>query len=177
MTDFWIEHQTRLRRYIAQRVREPDVVDDILQQVFLKAYLNRHRLRSQASLTAWLYRIAANALVDHYRAVLPIEPLPEEWAESEPEPDLNAEQAPCLPSLLAELPEAYRLALVWSDIEGLALKTVAARLELSLSGAKSRVQRARAQLRQRLFDCCEIETGRRGMVDYQVRDPKHCRCA
>ena len=62
MPDFWIEHKKRLRGYIAKRVREPSAVDDILQDVFVKAYTNLHTVKSRGSLTAWLYRIAANAI-------------------------------------------------------------------------------------------------------------------
>jgi DNA-directed RNA polymerase specialized sigma24 family protein len=62
INDLWSEHRTRLRGYIAKRVREDDAVDDILQDVFLKASENLHSLKSRGSVAAWLYRIAANAM-------------------------------------------------------------------------------------------------------------------
>jgi len=49
---------------------------------------------------------------------------------------------------------------------------VAERLGVSLSGAKSRVQRGRERLRQGLLDCCAIEIGRRGIVGYAPHDPQ-----
>ena len=64
MTDLWQEHKTRLRGYIAKRVRESDAVDDILQDVFLKAHVSLHAVKSRGSIRAWLFRIAANAIVD-----------------------------------------------------------------------------------------------------------------
>ncbi len=173
MSDLWIEHKTRLRTYIAKRVRERDVVDDILQDVFLKAHASLHTVKSQGSLAAWLYRIATNAITDYYRGQKPSEGLPEELAAPESEPDYIAELASCLQPLIADLPETYRLPLVLSEIDGLTQKEVAARLGLSLSGAKSRVQRGREKLRQLLFECCDIETGRSGIVGYQIRD-KRC---
>jgi RNA polymerase sigma-70 factor (ECF subfamily) len=55
-------------------------------------------------------------------------------------------------------------------------KEVADRLGLSLSGAKSRVQRGREKLRQNLSECCDIETGKNGIVGFELRDPKRgCR--
>jgi RNA polymerase sigma-70 factor, ECF subfamily len=175
ISDLWIEHKTRLRAYIAKRVREREAVDDILQDVFLKAHASLNTVKSQGSLAAWLYRIAANAIADHYRGQKPSKELPEELAAPEPEPDYIAELASCLQPLIADLPETYRLPLVLSEIEGLTQKEVAARLGLSLSGAKSRVQRGREKLRQRLFECCDIETGERGIVGYEPREPQ-CGC-
>lgn len=98
-------------------------------------------------------------------------------AAPEPEADYITELASCLQPLIADLPETYRLPRVLSEIEGLTQKEVAARLGLSLSGAKSRVQRGREKLRQRLLECCDIETGRRGIVGYEIRDKKRgCNC-
>ncbi|MFA7268301.1 MAG: RNA polymerase sigma factor SigZ [Sterolibacterium sp.] len=176
ISDLWIEHKTRLRAYIAKRVRERDAVDDILQDVFLKAHVSLHTVKSQGSLTAWLYRIAANTIADYYRGLKPSEELPEELAAPEPEPDYIAELASCLQPLIADLPETYRLPLVLSEIEGLTQKEVATRLGLSLSGAKSRVQRGRKKLRQRLLECCDIETGGSGITGYELRDPQYGCC-
>ncbi len=175
MFDFWIEYKTRLRSYIARRVQNRDDVDDILQDVFLKAHASLHTVKSHGSITAWLYRIAANAIADHYRGQKPSEEISDELAAPEPEPDYVAELASCLQPLIADLPEIYRLPLILSEIEGLTQKEVATRLELSLSGAKSRVQRGREKLRQRLLECCDIETGRNGIIGYEVRD-KTCDC-
>lgn len=171
LSDLWDEHKTRLRAYIARQVRERDAIDDILQEVFLKAHTNLHAVRSQGSLAAWLYRIAANAIADHYRGQRPADELPEELAAPEPEPNYIAELASCLQPLIDDLPETYRIPLVLSEIEGLTQKEVALRLGLSLSGVKSRVQRARDKLRQRLDACCAIETGENGIVGFEPRDP------
>lgn len=172
IANFWQEHRSRLRGYIAKRVRDRDAVDDILQEVFLKVNASLHTVKSPGSISAWLYRIAANTVADHYRAQKPWEELPDEVAAPEPERDYIAELATCLQPLIADLPETYRTALVLSEIEGLPQREVAEQLNISLSGAKSRVQRGREKLRQRLLDCCDIETGRGGIVGYESRDRK-----
>lgn len=172
MANFWKEHRSRLRGYIAKRVRDRDAVDDILQEVFLKVNASLHSVKSQESIPAWLYRIAANTIADHYRMQKNWEELTDEMASPEPEQDFVAELATCLPPFIAGLPETYRAALVLSEIEGLPQREVAEQLNISLSGAKSRVQRGREKLRQRLLDCCDIENGRGGIVGYEPRDRK-----
>lgn len=175
MTNLWQEHKARLRGYIVKQVRDDDAADDILQEVFLKVHKSLHTVKSRGSITAWLFRIAANAVADHYRSHKPWEELPEELAAPEPERDYTAELAACLQPLIADLPERYKSALLLSEIEGLPQKEVASRLGISLSGAKSRVQRGREKLRLRLLDCCDIETGRGGIIGYEPRD-KGCSC-
>lgn len=170
LTHLWHEHRTRLRAYVARRVADPSAVDDILQEVFLKAHEGAHAVRQPGSITAWLYRIAGNAVADHYRARRPHVGMPDDVAAPHAEPDPIRELASCLEPLIADLPEAYRTALILSEIEGLPQKEVAARLGISLSGAKSRVQRGREKLRQRLHACCDIEIGRRGVLGFEPRD-------
>jgi len=177
ISDLWSEHRSRLRGYIAKRVRDTDAVDDILQDVFLKASENLQSLQSRGSIAAWLYRIAANAIADHYRSLRPWGELPDNVAAPESQRDYVAELATCLQPLIAEMAEAYRSALVLSEIEGLPQREVAERLNISLSGAKSRVQRGREKLRRRLLVCCDIETGRGGITGYEPRDKnRKCGC-
>ncbi len=172
VTELWQMHRSRLRDYIAKRVREREAVDDILQEVFIKVHAGLHTVRSHGSLSAWLYRIAANSIADHYRARQPWEELPadDELAAPDAQPDPVAELAACLQPFIAALPETYRTAVQLAEIEGLPQKEVAHRLGISLSGAKSRVQRGREKLRLRLLDCCDIETGSKGITGYERRN-------
>lgn len=173
LSTVWNEHKTRLRGYIAKRVDDRAAVDDLLQEVLIKAYEKGHTIKHSGRVAAWLYRVAANAIADYYRGRPAHAELPGDLAAPERERNYIAELASCLHPLIADLPETYREALVMSEIEGLPQKEVAARLGISLSGAKSRVQRGREKLRERLYECCDIELGRRGVVGY-VRRGKSC---
>jgi len=175
IADLWQEHKDRLRNYIAKRVRDRHVADDVLQDVFLKAHASLHTVTSPGSVSAWLLRVAANAIADHYRTHKPAEELPEDLSAPEQERNYVAELAACLQPMIAGLPDIYRTALTLSEIEGITQREVADRLGISVSGAKSRVQRGREKLRERLSQCCEIETGRNGIVGYEIRD-KSCGC-
>ena len=66
--------------------------------------------------------------------------------------------------MVDRLPEPYRAAVALADVEGLGRQEIADRLGLSLSGAKSRVQRGRQQLRAMFLDCCNVERDGRGNV-------------
>ena len=165
--EFWLDHKARLRGYIAGRVSDADAVDDILQDVYLKALTNQDTVRG--SLAGWLYRIARNTVIDHYRARKPQVELSEDLAAPEADGGTEAELSRCLEPLIADLPETYQSALILSELEGLTQKEVAERLGISLSGAKSRVQRGREKLRLRLLDCCHVEVGAAGIVDYEPR--------
>lgn len=168
--DLWQEYKSRMQVYIARRVGDPDAVEDILQDVFLKAHTNRHLIKSRDSIVAWLYRVAANAIADYYRSQKASEEMPDDIAEPEPEQNYIAELAECLAPLIAELPSTYQKALELAELEGLPQKDVAETLGISLSGAKSRIQRGREKLRERLLRCCDIETGRVGIVGFEQRE-------
>ncbi|MGZ3241788.1 MAG: RNA polymerase sigma factor SigZ [Burkholderiaceae bacterium] len=173
ITTLWNEHKTRLRSYISKRVRQSDAVDDILQEVFLKAYTNIHTIKSVGSITAWLYRITANEIIDYYREQKVwqlIEELPTDLAQPKRERDYIMELAMSIQPFIAMLPATYREALTMAEIDGLPQAEIAKRLSISLSGAKSRIQRGREKLRGLFLECCDIEHGANGLVGYAPRE-------
>lgn len=153
----WRERRARLRAFVARRMRDADAVNAIVQDIYVKAHTDLHALRSEERIAPWLYRIAANAIADHFRAQQPNEELPEDRPAPEQQRDCTAELARCVAPFLAGLPETYRAALQLSEIDGLPQREVGERLGLSLSSAKSRVQRGRKLLRERFLECCEVE--------------------
>ena len=177
----WGEFTAQLRRFIAGRVRGEADVEDILQEVFIKIHRGLDRLDDHFKLHAWVYQITRNAIIDHYRRGGPDVEMPEELpdriAEEEDSEGAEAEVATCLRPMAEDLPEKYREALLLTDIEGLTQKEMAERLGISLSGAKSRVQRAREKLKDVLLECCHLEVDRRGkVVDWESRqaDCRYC---
>ena len=177
--DIWNEFSLQLRGFILKRIPDPTDADDILQDVFVKLHTRIDTLRDEHRLTPWLYQIARNTLVDYYRARQPAVPVPETLAvDDEPaESDATTQIAASLTNMVECLPDKYRRALLLSEFEGLTQQEVGERLGLSLSGAKSRVQRGRDLLRAALLDCCHFEFDREGrMIDYTPRPDccQHC---
>jgi RNA polymerase sigma-70 factor (ECF subfamily) len=173
----WAEFAAKLGRFIRARVADPATAEDILQDVFVKIQSRLDHLRAPAKLQSWLYLIARNAIIDHYRKTRATSELPESLLTEPPEDSSEAcELKDALRQMIDGLPDVYRDAIVLTEFEGLTQKELADRLGISLSGAKSRVQRAREQLKQLLLDCCHFEFDRRGgIMDCTPRAKDGCR--
>jgi RNA polymerase sigma-70 factor (ECF subfamily) len=159
-------------RYVARRVRSHADAEDITQEVMLRILRNSDELDNVVRLDAWIHRIAANAIADHFRRAVRRE-LPSEHAGDDGQPipeddsgqdELRAGLARCLTPLIARLPPIYRDALRMTEIDGASQTAAASELGLSVSSMKARVQRARQQLREQLLNCCEVELDRRRAV-------------
>jgi RNA polymerase sigma-70 factor (ECF subfamily) len=176
LESIWNEFSDNLARFIRVRVNDPAAAEDIRQDVFLKVQKQLVKLRDFDKIESWVYRIARNAVVDHYRARRETT----EVSETLPEPP-PADDAPLsglrvvLRRMVDDLPEPYREAVVLTELEGLTQKELADRLGISHSGAKSRVQRGRMQLKESLLECCRFEFDRRGgMIDCEPHHGTRC---
>jgi RNA polymerase sigma-70 factor (ECF subfamily) len=174
----WRELHDRLLGFIARRVRAPEDAEDILQEVMLRIHRHSGDIEHADRIAGWVYRIASNAIADHYRKPARRE-LPSGQSTDVPEPpgesmaaawtepgtaELRSELAACLAPLVERLPTIYRDALELTEFDGITQADAAALLGLSVSGMKTRVQRARVQLKELLLDCCHIELDARGGV-------------
>lgn len=185
-TAHWRPFVEGLRAFVARRVPAPDA-EDVAQEVMIRLHQGAASLRDAGRAESWVYSIARRTIADYYRSrgARPDRDASEAGEEvatpGEPAPGFGAfagrhsaheEVLSWLRPMVEELPEGYREALLLADFEGRPQRQVAERLGLSLSGAKSRVQRARALLGEHLRRCCEIELGPDGRVtDFRRRDP------
>ena len=189
--NIWNELQSGLRAFIAKRVADEAAAEDLSQEVFVRMQRGLGRLKDHRRLPSWIYQIARHAIIDYYRArdrqperpvglagdletghpaFLPVE-------SSKRSGQLRSELAGCLRPMIERLSENYRQAVTLVDLEGMTQRKAAARLGLSVSGMKSRVQRGRRQLRDMLEACCVIALDRRGGVaDYDLRDQQDHSC-
>jgi len=166
-----------LQQFIRHRVSDDATAEDLLQDVFLKIHQHVETLKDVKKLESWIYTLTRNAIIDYYRSTRPTTSLdvPEalQLPEDLPDEDVVSELFPSVRAMVMSLPAQDRQALILTEYQGLTQKELAERLGLSVSGAKSRVQRARNKLKQQLLDCCHFELDRRGhVIDYQAR----CAC-
>jgi RNA polymerase sigma-70 factor (ECF subfamily) len=189
-SDHWQPFVAGLRAFVARRVPARDA-EDVAQEVLLRLHQSAAGLRDASRAEAWVYAIARRTIADHFRARRPTDELGDEaealaadgeaaaaqrrgFASFPGDHSVHEEVLSWLRPMAEELPEGYRRALLLADFEGLTQRQVADRLGLSLSGAKSRVQRARRMLGEELRRCCEVEIGADGtVVDFRRR---RCEC-
>jgi len=171
----WKELSTPLRGYFERQVRRPEDAEDLLQESFLRVLEGIEDVADEDRLAAWVQRIARNLVVDARRRDRGEgDPEEEPAAPDEPE-DLNLVVGGWLAGRIGRLPERYRQVVRLFELEGVAQRQIAARLGLSVTAVKSRVQRGRALLRADLLACCSFEFDRTGgVVDYRAHRRPDC---
>src|SRR5881275_1798497 len=162
-----------IRRYdrnvfrIAQHITQNrEDAEDVVQDAFLKAYSNLGQFQGQSKFYTWLVRIAVNEALMKLRRRRPErmvsldeevkteeDSLPREVADWSPNPEqqyTQAELRDILTRTIQGLPAGFRTVFVLRDVEGLSTEETADALDLSIPAVKSRLLRARLQLRERL---------------------------
>jgi len=172
----WREYHSKLHAFIAKRVDDRSVAEDIFQDVFVKIHSQMDSLKEEEKMESWLYQITRNAVIDYYRIQKPSVDLPEWISRPEADPVAQARQEleACLHPMIEQLPASYRDALIISELEGKTQLEVSKEQKISLSGAKSRIQRGRSLLKGMMFECCQFEFDHKGkVVDYNTKN-KNC---
>jgi RNA polymerase sigma-70 factor (ECF subfamily) len=185
----WERFHKCLRSFIRKRVNDDTDADEILQEVFARVHARLAALRNTESVQAWVFRIARNAIADHYhsrkRSAGDLDEVPEPAAGpgrlgKQDEPSARGDLARCMMLLLEELPEPYGEAVMLAEHGTMSQKELSQRMGISYSGMKSRVQRGRDQLKGLLLACCEVEhDARGGVVGFTPRTAsaqKKCDC-
>lgn len=168
----WIKYNEDVYRFILSRVKNEQLANDLLQEVFIKIHLKKENLEDEKLLKPWVLSIARNTVTDHFRKIKfsessePVETGTEENPEHSPED--------CLVPIIKNLPKKYREAVMLSDIQGKKQAEVAQELKISLSGAKSRVQRARKLIQQGYVDCCNYKL-KDGVLVGETKPQKECK--
>jgi len=156
-----------IHNFIRARITDAATVDDLTQEALLKAERAAPSLKDSSKVEGWMFRIARNVIADHFRnskklviagsdgglAIGPDIALFTQEQESR-----KAHLLRCVRAFAESLPDHYRTALELVDFEGVSQVELAKRFGLTVSAAKSRVQRARARLRALIDACCEVDT-------------------
>jgi len=150
-------YQERIRNLVYSIFHEREIVDDLSQEVFIKAYEALPQFRFQSSFYTWLYRIAVNKSRDELRKrkvrrwfslQSMMESSDKELGSKIVVQPTDKEPGELLEAGLQSLPEKYRLAIVLKDIDGLSYEEIAEIMECELGTVKSRLSRARSMLRK-----------------------------
>ncbi len=172
LTTAWTAHAAELRGWLRHRTSNTALADDLLQDLFLKALRQGERFCELHNPRAWLFEVARNLLADHLRVAHHMVELPEDLVAQAEDVDTVDALTGCLPRVLSELSADDREAITLCDLQGLPQAEFAQRKGLTLSAAKSRVQRARVRLHAQMSQACQVITAESGAVsDFVPRPP------
>ncbi|MBI3586678.1 MAG: sigma-70 family RNA polymerase sigma factor [Ignavibacteriales bacterium] len=149
----------RIRNLIYSIFHEQEIIDDIAQEVFIKAYEALPRFRFESSFYTWLYRIAVNKSRDELRKRKVRKMFSLQTMLNSSDKEFHAkitvhpedkEAQELVAAGLQSLPEKFRLPIVLKDIDGLSYEEIADVMQCEIGTVKSRLSRARAMLRKSL---------------------------
>jgi RNA polymerase sigma-70 factor (ECF subfamily) len=175
-----LKYQRRIERLIGRMVRDVDLVEDIAQETFIRAYRALGQFRGEAQFYTWLYRIAVNtakkALVDLKRDPLVSESAlrggDDEDETSSVENELTSAETPetvlaakeiaaRVNSAMEALPEELRQAVTLREIEGLSYEEIAEVMNCPIGTVRSRIFRAREAISAKVKPLLENQSGKR----------------
>ena len=168
------KYKTKVYNMALSFAKEPNIADDLAQEIFIKSYFALPRFAYKSEFGTWLYRIAINHIKDYLRKKTRTreisldqvkEPsiMPEDEILSA-EKELDEEQKRViLHKLIDTLPEKSRLIISLRDIQGLSYKEISGVLNISMGTADSRLFRARKKLRERLTVYLNEKGGKNGL--------------
>lgn len=174
MLERWINFQGKLKSYIYSKVRDKALAEDLTHDVFIKVQSKLEQLHEKEKLNHWAIRIAQNAITDHYRRQAKAIAITElDWNDQrDPLQDCVTE---CLQEMITTLPPKYREALELAELQNFSQTELATKLNISYSGVKSRVQRARQLLKKKMDEQYNIQVDKYGHV-LVCEDRVPCNC-
>lgn len=174
-----LKYQRRIQRLIGRMVRDVDLVEDIAQETFIRAYRALHQFRGDAQFYTWLYRIAVNT-AKKFLLELKHDPTVSESflanddedetsrkknepiADEGPESILAAKEiAAVVNAAMDDLPEDLRQAVTLREIEGLSYEEIATAMNCPVGTVRSRIFRAREAISTRVRPMLDRQTGKR----------------
>ncbi|AYM97412.1 RNA polymerase RpoE-like sigma-24 subunit [Acidovorax sp. 62] len=175
-----IKYQRRIERLIGRMVRDTDLVQDIAQETFIRAYRALHQFRGDAQFYTWLYRIAVNtakkALMDMKRNPVISENAlrggDDEDETSRVDNELTTEETPetvlaaqeiarVVNAAMEALPEDLRQAVTLREIEGLSYEEISLAMNCPIGTVRSRIFRAREAISAKVRPLLDKQSGKR----------------
>jgi RNA polymerase sigma-70 factor (ECF subfamily) len=163
-----------LKKYIFASVRDSHLAEDIFQEIFIKIFVNLSKLRDSTKVHAWVYQIVRHTIIDVIRKQKLTSMLNDSISATEEKLDTKKSiemTQYAVKALINILSPIYREILVLSEFEGMSVREIAHKTSLTYSAAKSRLQRGKKMLREKLKEFCVFELDKYGLiVDYTLSE-------
>ncbi len=175
--NIWNDFHKELKNFIQKKVKDENIANDILQDVFIKIIDNSDKIEKATSVQNYIYAIARNATNDHFRNIVRNTDIENKFLPftGEETQSLNTTIAECcIKPFIKQLPDKYQVALTKSEFENISQKDLAEQLNISYSGAKSRVQRGKEKLKELILACCNFPSDSYGNL--RDTEDENCSC-
>ena len=155
-SSLWSNYKNGLEFYILKKVKDKEIANDLVHEVLMKMYNACCSDKEIKNVRSWMYQIAHNTTVDFFKKENKFtNEIPELFEEDDNNMYEDAQKL--VKPLIQLLPEKYAVPLHLSDIEEMKQADVSKKLNLSLTATKSRIQRARKLLKEKIIACSILE--------------------
>jgi RNA polymerase sigma-70 factor (ECF subfamily) len=176
--EIWAVLQSRLKSFVYSKIHDPEEVDDILQEAFIRLHSHIDGLKDRDKIVPWVFQITRNLITDHFRrrkreqnnAIPFLETGEDMWDSA-----IIEEAVRDMIGLMNDLPTEYCEALCATELEGLSQTAYAQKAGIPYSTAKSRVQRAKKHLRDLMMRCCHYQFDKYGTI-LSIQPASSCCC-
>jgi len=156
ISSLWLKYKNGLKYYILKKVKNEEMANDLSHEVLMKVYNSCCSNIEIKNVKSWMFQIAHNTTIDYLKKQTRfIENIPENYDNDDQNVFLESDGIVEL--LIKLLPKKYAVPLELSDIKELKQKEVAEKLNLSLTATKTRIQRARTLLKEKIIECSNLE--------------------
>ena len=171
----WRKYHQDLRRFIFSKVKDEQIADDLLQEVFIKVHTKINQLTDKNKLKSWLFTIARNTVMNFFKSHALLETLKEDNLLLEEEITSDHSEQDCLLGIINHLPNKYKRPLYLADIKGVKQTEIAKKLDLPLPTIKSQIQRGRKLIVQGYMECCDYKLNDKGKLVGERREKVNCK--
>jgi len=178
LEDIWSSYRSSLKAFLCSKISNPSDVEDLLQEILIKTHNSIDDLRKEDSIKPWLFQVANRTAIDFYRNKGRFNDIgAEDLWYGESEYDITLDLSRCIEPFLKVLPEESSDLLRLVDLEGRSQKAYAQELGVSYSTLKSRVQKARIELKTIFADCCRYSLDKHGnLISFEQKTGSCKKC-
>lgn len=178
ISDLYLQFRKPLLYFIKNKIRDKNIAEDLLQEVFIKASNNIHSLKDEQKVQSWLYKISTNVIIDHIRKyTIPNISFEEMNFKVEMESYILNELSCCLHTFINSLPNSQKNILAAVYFNEISLVEYSLINNINISTVKSHSRRAKNKLKKIFYECCTFKINKNDeIVYYEYKSSYSCIC-